>query len=122
MKLATVLHYLGISLLVCVVFGAGFYFGYKNSESKSIIVASVNTDRGKIVEPLKAREVDGVFWIQPGKEPACPENAPIKGKFGTDGLNQYYLPENKNYNKIKTSICFATEEFARDKAGFIKKF
>ena len=122
MKLAAILHYLGISMLVFIVFASGFYFGYKNSESKNILITTTNTDRGKSSEPLKVKEVEGVFWIQPGKEPVCPENAPVKGKFGTDGLNQYYLPEHKNYNKIRTSICFATEEFARDKAGFIKKF
>jgi hypothetical protein len=34
----------------------------------------------------------------------------------------YYTKTYKSYEKTKPDICFASEEFARDIAGFIKKF
>ena len=114
----------GIILLCVILTGIGFYFGYKTREAHTanlvdsgVLIAAKEIEKKEI----KALEVVGVFWILPNKDPICPENHPVKGTFGANSGN-FYTKDNKSYERVKPDICFATEEFARDKAGFIKKF
>ncbi len=118
------LNIFGIIVICCILSGIGFYFGYKTSEANKKLA----TDSGIVKaaseiekKEIKALEVPGVFWILPNKEPNCPETHTIKGTFAANSGN-FYTKDNKNWERIKADICFATEEFARDKAGFIKKF
>jgi hypothetical protein len=117
-------------ILVCGFFVfIGFYFGYKSAKSQVELTASKD-EIGKIAQNLNssttnekivAKEIPGVFWIKSNQEPICPKEYPIKGTFNSNGGN-YVLKSYKNYDKTRPDICFATEEFARDSVGFIKKF
>lgn len=131
----SVLNYLGYFLLAVILFGAGFYFGYKNatanvvaksdSTTKAVdnvakaITESTQPSSGSNSSPIKP--TTGVFWIKAGQQPVCSNEYPIKGKFDAPA-SFYYTKESKTYDRVKPDICFATEEVARDVAGFIRKF
>ena len=130
-----VLNYSGLILIALILFSIGFYFGYKNSEANLTLksqstenavkdVASAITNSSESVSDTKTSElknVSGVFWIKAGKSPVCPPDYLIKGKFDSPA-SFYYMKDNKSYERVKADICFASEEIARDVAGFIKKF
>ena len=114
----------GLLVLCVILAGIGFYFGYKTREAQAVdLVDSGVSTAAKEIEKkeIKALEVEGVFWILPNKDPLCPETHPVKGTFSSNSGN-FYTKDNKTYERVKPDICFATEDFARDKAGFIKKF
>ncbi len=122
------LNYIGLLILAIVVFAVGFYFGTEynqnSDEGKGQTVGSENFDMvaGTIEKKeIIALEVEGVYWIKAGEEPICPEDHPIKGKFDPTA-NVFYTKENKFYSRVKPHVCFATEDFAETKAGFIKKY
>lgn len=112
----------GYVLILLVIFGLGVFFGYKYQESNkkesgtAVIVTSSSSSASTVV-----KTVEGVYWIKVGQEPICPKDYTIKGTFDANSGN-YYTKENKRYDTIKADICFASEEFARDTAGFVKKF
>jgi hypothetical protein len=115
----TVLSY---TLVLTMAIGSGYYFGYKTSQ------ANVQTELAKQKPPTESvqtkiitKEVAGVQWIKPNQDPKCDQDHPVKGNL-SNNINNYYTQNHKNYQKITPEICFATEEFARDTAGFIKKF
>ncbi len=113
--------------VVTVSLGSGYYFGYKtsqgsiNSNSLKSISGQSSTSQSSVQISIVAKEVVGVQWIKPNQEPRCDKDYKIKGKFNSQ-TNYYYTPTHKNYEKIKPEICFASEEFAKDSAGFIKKY
>jgi hypothetical protein len=37
-------------------------------------------------------------------------------------VNLYYTKENKSYDRVKPNLCFKNEGFAKDVAGFVKKY
>jgi hypothetical protein len=127
----SLLRYFGWSLLFMLLFGGGFYFGYKtssaqtNEKSFSLLEAQAQgkadavalTQQSSAVTP---KEVDGVQWIIPGQKPECDTNHTIKGKFDKN-TNYFYAPGHKSWEKVIPQICFATEDFAQSK-GFLKKF
>jgi hypothetical protein len=122
------LNYIGLLILAIVVFAVGFYFGTEyTSDSQQKNNHTINSDdfdrAAETIEKKEvvALEVEGVYWIKAGEEPICPEDHPIKGKFDPTA-NVFYTKENKSYNRVKPHVCFATEEFAETKAGFIKKY
>jgi hypothetical protein len=117
-------------LFVCafMVF-IGYYFGYKSAKAQVELTASKD-EIAKIAETVNspvtnekfvAKEIPGIFWIKTNQEPVCPKEYPIKGTFNSNSGN-YVIKSYKNYEKTRPDICFATEEFAKDTAGFIKKF
>jgi hypothetical protein len=107
----------------------GFYFGYKNKEAResqnSLLVsnkpstASLETE--KLITAGDLKDIPEVYWIRSGEEPVCPQSHPIKGKFDS-AVNLYYTKENKFYDRVKPNLCFVHEVFAKDIAGFVKKF
>lgn len=121
---------LAVIFLVCVCAGIGFYFGSKITGNKinelkkqhttELAKVQEETDK-KTTENIVVKEVTGVQWIRPNQEPICDKDHPIKG-VSKSGPDTYYTKTYKTYEKIKPEICFATEEIARDTAGFIKKF
>jgi hypothetical protein len=125
-----ILKYLGYTAIFVLLFGGGFYFGFKTSDAQksgltatkadiAAIANSTNTPTSKTLSEV-AKEVDGVFFIQPGSKPECPETHPLKAKY-VNGSGIFYNTDNKNYKKITPELCFATEDFAKTK-GFIKKY
>ncbi len=124
-KSAKLLNILGIGFLVLVIFVTGFWFGYKNAkasikEKEEVTISNNPAIKQSSIE-VKALDVEGAYWIKAGQQPVCPENYSIKGTF-SDNSGSYYTKDNPRFDRIKPDICFASEEFARDKAGFIKKF
>jgi hypothetical protein len=120
------LNIIGLVSVIIIIFIIGFYFGYKNAKASEpdltkTVVTSASNNLAQPSTELKAIPVDGVFWIKTGQEPVCDKNHPIKGTFA-DNFGNFYTPDNSRYDRIKADICFATEEYARDSAGFIKKF
>jgi hypothetical protein len=122
------LEKVGFIFLAIILFGFGFYLGqkYKPTDSKTSNIA--NSDNKKtdnnspnLPETLIGKEIPEIFWIKTGSEPVCPENYPIKGRL-TDGQKLYYLPETKSASRVKPDVCFLNEEYAKNKAGFIRKF
>ena len=110
----------------------GFYFGYKNAEAKFtnpelISNNKLNTTDSSstnlaVIDPENDIEINtNVVWIKINQEPTCPPTHPIKGKF-TNSANIYYTKDNNFYNRVVPHICFSTEEYAKEIAGFIKKF
>ena len=117
-------------LFVCgfMIF-VGYYFGFKSAKAQVELTATKD-EIGKIAqgfnsstsnEKVISKDVPGVFWIKSNQEPVCPKEYPVKGTFNSNGGN-YVLKSYKNYDKTRPDICFATEDFARDTVGFIKKF
>jgi hypothetical protein len=122
------LKYFGFVFVFSLLFGAGFYFGFKTSQAqtnynftatKSDIKALADSSSQKV--NIISKEIEGVFWIMPGEKPECPETHKIKAKFSTANSGVFYSPENKNYAKVTPQLCFTTEDFAKAK-GFLKKF
>jgi hypothetical protein len=66
-------------------------------------------------------QVDGVHWLKLNEPPECPKTHPVKGKVNSDG-GIYYGLDAKNWARIKPQLCFANEEYAKDKAFFEKKY
>ncbi len=118
------INYIGIALLVVVVFIIGFYYGFRYHESNnsSVDLTSIQGAAETIEQvEVTTKEVEGVRWIKSGEDPTCPADHPIKGKFDS-GVCFYYNKDNQFYNRVKAHVCFATEEFAEQSAGCIKKF
>ena len=121
--------YLGIGFLCIISASIGGIFGYRIHQNTtqdivatpSEIQTAVQTAEQKKLE-IQAQVVSAVFWILPGNQPVCPESHAIKGAFQTSGVSYYYTSDSKQYTRVQPDICFATEEFARDIAGFVKKF
>jgi hypothetical protein len=125
---------LGVSVLVVIIFIFGFYLGYKNRDSKvESTTSNTNTVQANPTTISSPEKVDnqnqtttpsnqGVFWIKVGENPVCPENYPVKGKFDSSSAMFYYTTDNKSYDRVKPDICFTSEDFASNTAGFIKKF
>ena len=117
---------LAVILIGCLCAGLGYYFGTKVAtkdlqDKQKVEIAKVVENVEKKTENIVAKEVTGVQWFKPNTEPKCDDTHPIKAVFRSgDGI--YYTKEYKNYTKTKPDMCFATEEFARDSAGLIKKF
>jgi len=118
----------GFVFLAIILFSFRFYLGqkYKPTDSKPSNIANLESNKtgSKSLNPpetLLGKEVPEIFWIKTGQEPVCPENYPIKGRL-TDGQKLYYLPETKSASRVKPDICFLNEEYAKNKAGFIRKF
>jgi hypothetical protein len=110
-------QYLLLGVLLVIAFGFGFWFGAK--QQKVVSSTSGGTAQSRAEKAVIAQPVPGVFWIAPGSG-ACPDDHPIKAKIdGTIGF--YYLPDNKSYDRVKPVFCFATEAYAKESAGFIKK-
>ncbi|MEM1312604.1 MAG: hypothetical protein AAGF07_04030 [Patescibacteria group bacterium] len=119
------INIIGTVSLIVIIFVVGFYFGYKNATASQAnlngIPVTTASDTPNNKQEIKALEVLGVQWIKIGQEPVCESNYPIKGTFA-DNFGNYYTPENSRYKRIKADICFANEEYARDTAGFVKKY
>lgn len=124
---------LSMVLMAILIGGSGFYFGFKTgskplnslSQSKDSKPYPENLDKTLIetekpTEKIISKEVPGVQWIKANQAPTCDKDYPVKGKFNK--TNQYYTKSAKTYGRKVPDIYFATEEFARDNAGFIKKF
>ena len=117
-------------MAIVVLFGFGFYFGYKKAEVDASggvsgieniakqVEADISDNNG---EAIDFKEIEAVYWIPVGSEPNCPVNYPIKAKLGSE-VNVFYTKENKFYDRVKPSLCFANAAYARETAGFIQKF
>ena len=120
-------HYLTCTIVGILSFFGGFYVSNKikveKPESAPPVVASdakANSNTSdKVVTNVK--NIDSVYWVKPGQEPICPQTHSVKGKFDSN-INIFYTQSNKNYFRIRPDICFSSEEFAKDQAGFVKKF
>jgi predicted PolB exonuclease-like 3'-5' exonuclease len=117
---------LAVILIGCLCAGLGYYFGTKVTtkslqDQQKIEIAKVAENIEKKTETVVAKDVSGVQWIKANTEPKCDPQHPIKGVFRGDSAF-YYTKNYKNYEKTKPDMCFATEEFARDSVGLIKKF
>jgi hypothetical protein len=130
--LKQLINYFGYGFLALAIFGSGFYFGAKAQmakNSKEQVAAAIEKEKSANdkglghtdAQNIAIKEVEGVYWIKLGMEPVCPSEYPVKGKFADTG-GVYYTKESKTYSRIKPELCFAAEEFAREKAGFVKKF
>jgi hypothetical protein len=122
------LRYFGFFFVFCLLFGAGFYFGFKTSQAQNSTFTATKSDIKAMAETSASsqdkvitKEVEGVFWILPGQKPDCPETHKMKAKFSNSNSGVFYSPDNKNYAKVVPQLCFATEDFAKNK-GFVKKF
>lgn len=122
-----ILKYLGFALVFCLLFGAGFYFGFKTSQAQNSNLTATKNDIKAIAETsnkaenITVKEVDGVYFITPGNKPECPESYKIKAKYNTSNTGIFYTNDNKNFEKVIPQLCFATEDFAKSK-GFLKKY
>jgi hypothetical protein len=126
MNVKLVLTYLGILFVFVATFGGGFYFGFKYQTAQAAGYTSSPGSPSSIAGAreevqITAKEVEGVHWIKVGDKPECPDLYPVKGTF-SDNLGYFYTKDNKSYDRVKPDICFATEEFAKNSAGFVKKF
>ena len=106
------------ALYIFFLLGAGFWLGARWNQAKEPIVIIEEADAAVQVE---AQEVPGVYWIPIGEAPICPETHPIKGKLGSDAP-VFYTKANDWYDRIKPQLCFASEEYARNEAGFLQKY
>jgi hypothetical protein len=102
-------------LLLGLGFWAGIRYSTANYKPQDL---KINIDR---TATTVSKEVLGVQWIKSGENPTCDADHPVKGRVDS-GLGYYYTNENKNYAKIKPSICFANEDVAKLQAGYIKKY
>jgi len=137
----------GFITIALLISGFGFYFGFKNAEAEAIADSNLETsltnsetnsiqnaeERLSTIDPESTQPnqaQDGInqaisdseiFWILPNQEPICPDDYPIKGKF-TGDINKFYTKENTFYGRVKPHLCFASEDYALETAGFIKSF
>lgn len=126
-----ILEKVGLIFLAVVLFSFGFYLGFKYKPSDTKTASNQNqanslqnqdkTNISPNQSQVIGKDVPEIFWIKTGSEPVCPTDYPIKGKFA-DGQKNYYLPENKSAARVKPDICFLNETYAKDKAGFVRKF
>jgi len=121
--------YLGIAFLCVISLIIGGIFGFRISQAQQNSAVATPQDIQAAVlgsqdnKPQKeVITVEGVFWILPGKQPVCPETHPVKGAMQTSGVSYFYTSASKQYNRVEPDICFATEAFAQDVAGFVKKY
>ena len=114
----TLIQWVTNALYIFFLLGAGFWLGARWNQAKESVIIIQEQESTIQVE---AQEVPGVHWIGVGNSPECPETHPIKGKLGSDAP-VFYTKDNDWYDRIKPQLCFATEEYARDVAGFVKKF
>lgn len=124
--------YLGYFSILCLLFGAGFYFGFKIGESKFeneriSLQEKIQTKNesdfeqaSKITSPISTKEVDFVHFVKAGEQPICPETHMIKAKYDKT-IGYFYGQNHKSYDKVVPSLCFVTEEVAKSK-GFLKKY
>ena len=123
--LTRIINIASIVTTLGLIFSLGGYFGYRYSQSSnpSLNKNTLSDLEAKQSETVKivAKEVIGIQFIKANQDRKCDENHIVKGTYNSDNGN-YYVKSNKNYDRIKPDICFATEEFARDTAGFLKKF
>lgn len=127
-KVRELLIYAGYFACGFFLIVVGFYFGYKNAEAKlqftttpEDIAIVANNIQDSATGNIQTESIPGVYWVKVGEEPICPREYPLKGKF--DGtVNIFYAPSNKFYDRVKPQVCFATEKFAIEEAGFIKKY
>lgn len=127
--------YTSLALLVIAIlfFGVGFFFGFKtkvDTSSNEAVIASSSASSSSTSSiattttspATNNTSITDVFWIRVGTNPVCPETHPIKGKFDSSTAKFYYATDNKSYDRVRPDICFTTENFAKDVAGFVKKF
>jgi hypothetical protein len=115
------INFFTIIILFAITIACGFLFGYKYREgqiSKEIPIIHIDKPKDTSIE---AKIVDGVQFIKANNPKVCDSVHPIKGTFNNDGGN-FYNQSNKQYDRIKPDICFASEDFALNVAGFIKKY
>jgi hypothetical protein len=121
-KLSNLNQILATFFIIVMSAGCGYYFGFKTSaNNKASVPREISIQSSSVQINIISKEVIGVQWIKPNQEPKCDKDHKVKGKFNQQ-INYYYSPEYKNYERITPEICFSTEDFARDSAGFIKKF
>ncbi len=118
------LNYLGTFLLVIIVFIIGFYYGFRYHENNfggvDLVKLKDTTESLERVE-VKTKEVEGIFWIKSGEDPICPNTHPVKIKYDS-GVCFFYTKENRSYSRVKAHVCSATEDFAKNQMGCLKKF
>lgn len=124
--------YIFLSILMVTLCGFSFFLGYKfqsvqvrtNTQDELInktLQQIQNTSNSSSVSiNSQAADIANIVWIEVGQEPVCPPSHPIKGK--VDQVNYYYTPDNNFYGRVKPSLCFVNETYARDIAKFIKKY
>lgn len=121
-----ILHISGYIFILSLVLGLGFFFGTK-FEAQKQTQTSYSTSKNllktdsSISTKVEIKEEAGVFWIKAGQSPSCPQSHPVKGTFDTNN-GYFYGIDSKMYARVKPDICFASEDFAQNIAGFIKKF
>lgn len=117
--------YLGYTILGSLIFVIGFWFGLKYDTNTSSNLTQ--TTYGISVSAsssanIVATEVPGIMWIKAGEDNTkCPVDHPIKGKFDSY-TGYYYMPDQKSYKNVKAVVCFATEDYAKNSAGFLRKY
>jgi hypothetical protein len=121
-----IINILASIFITLVLIGSGGVLGYKMkekdlSDNKKVTTTSTEENKPLIEKQIQTIPVPAVKFIKINEPHICPAEFTVKGTFNSDNGN-YYTKENKNYERIKPDICFASEEFARDSAGFIKKF
>lgn len=109
---------LGLIILGTGLFSGGFWLGYKAQKPVTPEVKGANVVIEKKVETLS---VPGVSWIKAGESPSCPDTHPVKAKFDSY-TGYFYTRDHKGYDKIKAMLCFASEDYAENTAGFLKKY
>jgi len=134
----------GIVLISAMLLIVGGFFGYKirdgqiqkettqntqqtdkkadtQSQNQQVSDSDRSTKSKTAIQDTSSENQNQIFWIKPNNPPNCPETHPIKGKVdGSSGL--FYTKENKFYTRVVPIICFATEEYAIQTAGFQKKY
>ncbi len=127
------LHTAGLVLVGVVIFVGGFYFGGKSAQatiekdreydsSIASFAREVSLDSEITTPPaVNVLSLEGVHWIKVGEPPVCPETHPLKGKFDSN-VNVYYREDYPQFDNVKPHICLASEQFALEKAGFIRKY
>ena len=117
--MSKVISWFGFVAVGVLLFSIGFWFGFKYEKPTQGTAGEVNVVAQQ--KNITALDIPGTYWIKSGEKPVCPENYDIKGKYdGTTGY--YYMRDNKNYDKTRPLVCFATEDVAKNVAGFIRKY
>lgn len=117
---------LALTALAIVFLTVGFFFGYRLRDSQASAdklntsLYSKQSDSASS-QSVSVIPVEGVSFIKVNQPPECPTSHSVKGVFDAN-LGYYYTQSNKSYDRVNPDICFASEEFARDIAGFVKKF
>lgn len=131
MKKTPIYSILLVVFIAIIFFAVGFFFGYKtkvnngSTDTATTATSSPANSASSISSTASTtltNTTTDVFWIKVGTNPVCPDTHPIKGKFDSSTAKFYYTTDNKNYDRVRPDICFTTENFAKDTAGFVKKF